>query len=185
MQSCGWDQGFNCYLGLVFSFLLFCTVPLISVLFAACRGSSCESGQSVFQAWCRILHTESWLFPLSSPFLWWFDHRSPSNWHERGSSLLYPALSGCWNCLSSKTLLIGGKKVKLQHLIVGFRCLFPVSFKLGSEYFLNLKLLMSEVKVERQQRPFVENISTSHPLPVLVAFRWRGLDVDPCQNSVG
>lgn len=48
-----------------------------------------------------------------------------------------------------------------------------------SEYFLNVELLMSEAKAERQQRSLVEIMSTSHLLPVFMTFRWRDLDVGP------
>jgi len=57
--------------------------------------------------------------------------------------------------------------------------------KLGSEYFLNLKLIVSEVKAQRQHKPLVQIISTSSLLPDLIASKSRDLGVDPWLNLVG
>lgn len=49
----------------------------------------------------------------------------------------------------------------------------------SSDFFLNWKMLIAEVKAERQKRPIVETASTSRLHPDLVLSRSRSWDVTP------
>lgn len=76
------------------------------------------------------------------------------------------------------TLIIGssksGSSIKKQVSGADFQCEFI------SKYFLNVELLMSEAKAERQQRSLVEMMSAS----IFHSIQMKGFGYGSCQNSV-